>query len=596
MMTQKERFLALLHNEPVDGFVNQYGAFGTFAGFLFNVPLMSKRPMCPPGGRIVDEWGVTIQWPEGEPGAIPVTDPEHVLIKDIEDWRKYVHRPDLHTEDSEWDQAREQVRAIMAAGEYFAVPTLAPGTFELTHYFMSFEDCLAYLLLYPEEMSDLLDYITDFRMDYLEELFRHIPGIDMIFAHDDWGAKDSTFMAPEVFHEFYTPRYKKMYQIAKDHGAIIVHHADSYCETLLDEMFEIGIDCWEGALPSNDIVAIQKRLNAENREFILWGGLDSGVFDRDDSTEDEIRAHVRDTIARYFEGGHWIPSVNDGMPVIVHPANYEIITDEINRQERIWFPDGKTFTNPVDKDAAQSCGPVRPSVGADAARRPAVTVGSHASGRDAIIARIAEAMVQGKAKEIKKLVPEALEQGVPAAEILNRGLLETMGVIGEKFKNHEIFVPEVLVAARCMNAGTKILKPYLTGDDAESRGVAVIGTVEGDLHDIGKNLVRMMVEGKGIEVIDAGVDVSPERFIELIREHNARLVLLSALLTTTMPAIPKTIEAITEAGLRDQVRIMAGGAPITPEFAEAAGADAYTPDATSAANCAVELMRFWEAI
>ena len=223
-------------------------------------------------------------------------------------------------------------------------------------------------------------------------------------------------------------------------------------------------------------------------------------------------------------------------------------------------------------------------------------MGANAVGNDAIIARIADAMVRGKSKEIKKLVPEALEAGVPAAEILNKGLLETMGLIGERFKNNEIFVPEVLVSARCMNAGTKILKPYLAGDDASNLGVAIIGTVEGDLHDIGKNLVRMMVEGKGIEVIDAGVDVSPEQFIELIKEHDAKLVLLSALLTTTMTAIPKTIEAIAEAGLRDRVKIMVGGAPITPEFAEQVGADAYTPDASSAANCAEELMAFWNAI
>ncbi|MBQ1333296.1 MAG: uroporphyrinogen decarboxylase, partial [Lachnospiraceae bacterium] len=182
MMTQKERFLALLHNEPVDGFVNQYGALGTFEGFLFSVPFLSRGAMCPPGGSVVNEWGVTIIWPEGEPGAVPLTDPEHVVIKDIGEWRKYLHRPDLHTEDSEWDQAREQARAIAAKNEIFAAPMFAPGNFELTHFFMPFEDCLAFLLEYPEEMHDLLDYITDYRMDYLEEIFKHIPEVNMIFC------------------------------------------------------------------------------------------------------------------------------------------------------------------------------------------------------------------------------------------------------------------------------------------------------------------------------------------------------------------------------------------------------------------------------
>ncbi|MBQ1400008.1 MAG: cobalamin-dependent protein [Lachnospiraceae bacterium] len=589
MMTQRERFLALLHNEPVDGFVNMYGCLGGLAGFLLGTPLSRIEPRIP-GQTVVNGWGVTYEWPAGEPGAVPNTDPEHVVIKDIENWKKYVKTPDLHTEDSEWDNAREQARAIRAAGEHFVAPFFVPGNFEMTHCLMPFEDCLANLLAYPDEMHELLDVITNWRIDQLEEYFKHVPEIDMVFAHDDWGSKISTFMAPEVFHEFYTPRYKKIYQVAKDHGAIVVHHSDSYCTTLIDDMFEMNIDCWEGVLPSNDIHMLQKKLNDENREFILWGGLDSGVFDRDDSTEEEIRAHVQETIAKYFDGGHWIPSINDGLPIIIHQQNYAIIEDEIRNQEKIYFPDGKTFTNPVNKSY------VAPSAAADAAVEvKAEAAAAPADESDNTLAEIADAMTRGKSKIVKKLVPEALEKGVDPQKILDT-LLSTMGVIGEKFKNNEVFVPEVLVSARAMNAGTAILKPYLAGEGAENKGVAIIGTVQGDLHDIGKNLVRMMVEGKGIEVVDAGVDVSPEQFIDLIKEHNAKLVLLSALLTTTMPAIPKTIEAIVEAGLRDQVKIMVGGAPITPEFAAEIGADAYTPDASSAANSAAELMKFWESI
>ena len=589
MMTQRERFLALLHNEPVDGFVNMYGCLGGLAGFLLGTPLSRIEPRIP-GQTVVNGWGVTYEWPAGEPGAVPNTDPEHVVIKDIENWKKYVKTPDLHTEDSEWDNAREQARAIRAAGEHFVAPFFVPGNFEMTHCLMPFEDCLANLLAYPDEMHELLDVITNWRIDQLEEYFKHVPEIDMVFAHDDWGSKISTFMAPEVFHEFYTPRYKKIYQVAKDHGAIVVHHSDSYCTTLIDDMFEMNIDCWEGVLPSNDIHMLQKKLNDENREFILWGGLDSGVFDRDDSTEEEIRAHVQETIAKYFDGGHWIPSINDGLPIIIHQQNYAIIEDEIRNQEKIYFPDGKTFTNPVNKSY------VAPSAAAEAAVEvKAEAAAAPADESDNTLAEIADAMTRGKSKIVKKLVPEALEKGVDPQKILDT-LLSTMGVIGEKFKNNEVFVPEVLVSARAMNAGTAILKPYLAGEGAENKGVAIIGTVQGDLHDIGKNLVRMMVEGKGIEVVDAGGDVSPQQFIDLIREHNAKLVLLSALLTTTMPAIPKTIEAITEAGLRDQVKIMVGGAPITPEFAAEIGADAYTPDASSAANSAAELMKFWESI
>ena len=332
MMTQKERFLALLHGEPVDGFVNQYGA----------VQLLLGNPLSwidtPParGGRKVSGWGITYDWPEREPGPIPMTDEEHVLIKDIEDWREYVKAPDLSTKDSDWDDFRARTRAVDEK-EQFRAAFFAPGTFEYTHSMLSFEDSLCNLLVYPDEMHELIDYITDWRCTYMEEVLKHVPEVDMVFCHDDWGSKNSTFMSPEVFREFYVPAYKKLYGVAKDHGCLVVHHSDSYCTTLVDDMIEIGIDCWEGCLPSNDIPAIQKKIEDEKLNFIIWGGMDSGVFDRDDSTEEEIRKHVADTIAKYHAGGHWIPSVNDGMPLILHQQNYDIITDEIKKQEKKYF-------------------------------------------------------------------------------------------------------------------------------------------------------------------------------------------------------------------------------------------------------------------
>ncbi len=207
-----------------------------------------------------------------------------------------------------------------------------------------------------------------------------------------------------------------------------------------------------------------------------------------------------------------------------------------------------------------------------------------------IINEINEAMQKGKAKQVKQLIPQALEEGIPAQQILNEGLLDAMSVVGEKFKNNEVFVPEVLVAARAMNAGTALLKPYLSSEGGESKGKACIGTVEGDLHDIGKNLVRMMLEGKGLDVIDLGVDVTAEKFVETVKNEGVQLVCCSALLTTTMPNMSKVVDALKEAGLRDSVKVMVGGAPVTPEFAESIGADAYTPDAASAANKAVELL------
>ena len=331
MMTQKERFLALLHNEPVDGFVNQYAPIG----FMFGHPL-SAIDAHPKGQRTTSQWGITYDWPEHEPGAVPMTDPEHILIKDIEEWQEYVKAPSLSTKDSDWDDIRARAKQIDSK-EKLVTAFMAPGTFEYTHSMMSFEDSLCNLLVYPDEMHELIDFITDWRCKYMDELLSHIPGVEAVFCHDDWGSKNSTFMAPETFHEFYTPAYKKLYEVAKAHNCIVIHHSDSYCATLLDDMFEMGIDCWQGCLPSNGIHALQKKLNDENRNFVLWGGMDSGVFDRDDSTEEEIRKHVADTIAEYHAGGHWVPSINDGLPIIIHQNAYDIITDEINNQEKLYF-------------------------------------------------------------------------------------------------------------------------------------------------------------------------------------------------------------------------------------------------------------------
>ena len=194
----------------------------------------------------------------------------------------------------------------------------------------------------------------------------------------------------------------------------------------------------------------------------------------------------------------------------------------------------------------------------------------------------------GKAKIVKALVQQALDEGFSAQEILDEGLLHGMDIIGKQFKNNEIFVPEVLVAARAMNMGAALLKPHLAAAGVKSMGKVCIGTVKGDLHDIGKNLVKMLMESKGLEVIDLGTDVAPEVFIRTAQEQNCQIIGLSALLTTTMDVMAEVVKAAETAGIRDKVKIMIGGAPVTETFCQQIGADAYTPDAASAADKAVE--------
>ncbi|MBQ3549030.1 MAG: corrinoid protein [Oscillospiraceae bacterium] len=208
-----------------------------------------------------------------------------------------------------------------------------------------------------------------------------------------------------------------------------------------------------------------------------------------------------------------------------------------------------------------------------------------------ILVEISEALQKGKKKLVVQYVQQALEEGVAPQQILNEGLLPGMDVVGQKFKNNEVFVPEVLVAARAMNAGAELLKPLLAEAGVGTPGKMVLGTVKGDLHDIGKNLVKMMVEGKGIEVIDLGVDVSAEAFVEAAKEHGADIIGCSALLTTTMPVMAEVVKAVEAAGLKDKVKVMIGGAPVTEEFCKSVGADYYTADAASAAMVAAEILK-----
>ena len=208
-----------------------------------------------------------------------------------------------------------------------------------------------------------------------------------------------------------------------------------------------------------------------------------------------------------------------------------------------------------------------------------------------ILNEISENLQKGKAKIVKELVEQALAEGCAPADILNEGLLSGMNIIGEKFKNNEVYVPEVLVAARAMNMGTQVLKPHLAAEGVAAKGKVCIGTVQGDLHDIGKNLVKMMLEGKGLEVVDLGTDVSPEAFVKTAIEENCQIICCSALLTTTMGVMADVVKAAEEAGIRDKVKIMVGGAPVNEEFCKKIGADCYTSDAASAADAAVEFCK-----
>ena len=201
-----------------------------------------------------------------------------------------------------------------------------------------------------------------------------------------------------------------------------------------------------------------------------------------------------------------------------------------------------------------------------------------------LLEKISEELQKGNHKDMPDLIREALKANLPPEKILSGGLIAGMDVVGEKFRSNELFIPEVLISAKAMHAGMGVLRPKLAESGVKLAGKVVLGTVKGDLHDIGKNLVGMLMEGAGYQVIDVGIDVPSEKFVEAVKTHQAQVVGLSALLTTTMPRMKEVIESLREAGIRDQVKVMVGGAPVTEKFAKDIGADGYAPDAANAAE------------
>lgn len=206
---------------------------------------------------------------------------------------------------------------------------------------------------------------------------------------------------------------------------------------------------------------------------------------------------------------------------------------------------------------------------------------------DTRLSEISAFLQQGRAAKVKDCVQQALDEEVPTEEILEKGLMDGMNTVGQDFKQNKVFVPEVLIAARAMTKGIEVLRPYLVAEGIEEKGTVVIGTVKGDLHDIGKNLVHMMMEGKGLRVINLGVDVSVEQYLDAAQEHNANVIICSVLLTTTRSEMKAVVDAVKASPLAGKVKVMIGGAPVTQAYCDVIGADCYTPDAASAADAAL---------
>ena len=567
MMTPKENFLELLKpNGQPDRQLCQYEALHMCLNDPINTYLRGNRKR---GTVSKDRWGTTISFPADAPGPMPVTTDGLAVCPDITHWRETVHAPDIAACTEGWEACRAAARAACGEEKLLA-GFMGTGIFEQCHFLMGFEDTLTNLYEHPQEMHALIDYITTYRLLYVKLLIDNLQP-DVIFSHDDWGTKDALFMKPEMWREFFKEPYRRFYGYIRSRGVIAIHHADSYLVPIVEDMAEIGIQVWQGVLPENDIPALQQKLHGR---LVLMGGMGAAI-DRADAAPEEIYGYAMDTLRRCCPGGHYIPSITYGLPGAVYPHVDEYIDRAIADYNRaLHVP---RFDLPSVPRRVRAVA-VRQAAGA------AVENGD-------VLARLAAALEKGQQKKVLALSREALEQGRTPQEILSGGLIQGMNRLGEDFSANRAFVPEMLMAARCMTAALAELKPLMTGGNAKTVGRACIGTVRGDMHDIGKNLVKIMLEGSGVEVIDLGVDVTPEQFVETAKRQRCGVIACSSLLTTTMGEMRRVVTLAREAGIRDQVKIFVGGAPISQSFCDEIGADVYTEDAAAAARAAVSALK-----
>ena len=568
MMTPKETFLELLKSDgQPDHQLCQYEALHMCLSDPINTYLRGNRKR---GTVSRDRWGTTISWPDDAPGPMPVTTDGLAVCPDVTRWRETVHAPDIDSCTEGWEVCRAAAREACGPDRLLA-GFMGTGIFEQCHFLMGFEDTLTNLYEHPEEMHALIDYITDYRLRYVKRL---IDGLrpDVIFSHDDWGTKDALFMRPEMWREFFKEPYRRFYGYIRSRGVIAIHHADSYLVPIVEDMAEIGIQVWQGVLPENDIPALQRQLRGR---LVLMGGMGAAI-DRADAAPEEIYGYAMDTLRRCCPGGHYIPSITYGLPGAVYPhvdAHIDRAVADYNAQLHVpRFP-----LPPVPRR-------VRAAAVRDAASAAVSEQGD-------VLSRLAAALEKGQQKKVLALCRQAVEQGIAPQSILSDGLIRGMNDLGEAFSANRAFVPEMLMAARCMTAALAELKPLMTGPGTETVGRACIGTVRGDMHDIGKNLVKIMLEGSGVEVVDLGVDVTPEQFVETAKTQSCGIIACSSLLTTTMDEMRRVVSLAREAGIRDRVKIFVGGAPISQSFCDEIGADVYTEDAAAAARAAVSALK-----
>lgn len=322
MLTPKQNLLEVIRGGNPDRFVNQYEAIQLmFHPFMFSSPLLS-----PGQENVVNAWGVTNTFPVGVPGAFPVHTPDKIVVKDIENWRDYVHAPSLKFSQEQWDMVKASYDAVDGE-QAFKAAFVAPGLFEQTHHLCEISNALMYYITDPDEMHDLIKYLTEWELELAEGICSNLHP-DALFHHDDWGGLDSTFMSPAMFEDFLLEPYKEIYSYYHNHGVeLVIHHSDSYAATLVPDMIEMGIDIWQGCMATNNLPELIRKYGGK---ISFMGGIENRAVDYEGWTDENCEAVVR-RICEECGNKYFIPCIAQGGPGSVYPGVYASLCNAIDK-------------------------------------------------------------------------------------------------------------------------------------------------------------------------------------------------------------------------------------------------------------------------
>ncbi|MDP6709307.1 MAG: cobalamin-dependent protein, partial [Alphaproteobacteria bacterium] len=421
---------------------------------------------------------------------------------------------------------------------------------------------------YPKEMGALLEALDGVYEQLIEVLAGS--GIDAII----WSANvDDMITYPDLYREYFLPWCHKAADRLRPEGIVMVIHPDGENQGLMDLIAESRMDVADAVTPyPMTKIKIEEYYDRWCRpgHLSIHGGIPEMLLLEESTTFEDVKDYMDEFFKAIAPGHHFVASIGDTTPPNADFSRLEYIGERIAKEGSLPLAAGSF--RPVSAETLEQA---RAAATGEVATEQTLVV-------EEAFAQITEDVLEGDEEQILEDAQALLDQGISASDILNKGMLPAMDLIGSRFTDGTVFIPEVLLSARAMNEGITLLEPHLVDRDAGSTGKIVIGTVRGDLHDIGKNMVVSMLKGVGFQVVDLGANVETEAFVKGVAEHKPDVLGLSALLTTTMPQIRDVIDALRQAGLSNRVKVMIGGAPVNQKFADDAGADGYAQDAGDA--------------